>query len=261
MVDFYHFARDGISFSQTYKKNMLMLGPGQREGIIVQFNKSGVYQVMQGEINDFAEDDADLGPGEGTSDVPMATFRVTKKHDIDSVDAVDLSKLTFTPGMAATLGTSEVDHHVKINFQAGTDLGKLPAPQFVIDGQPFDFRKVLMSVGVGTVAEWTIESSMNYFHPFHIHINPFQVKEFNAPSLPRNLKPYWEQCQEPMNAWRDTVFLPPLGSTRIWQRFSTGEAAWQGKTAFHCHFLDHEDQGMIAAFLIKSEHDSRTIMV
>jgi prophage tail gpP-like protein len=37
--------------------------------------------------------------------------------------------------------------------------------------------------------------------------------------------------------------------TVINQRF--GESiAWTGKTVFHCHFLDHEDQGMIAAMII-----------
>ena len=56
---------------------------------------------------------------------------------------------------------------------------------------------------------------------------------------------------EPQNMWRDTVFIPPWGSTIIWQRFGiTLSNAWEGKTVFHCHFLDHEDQGMMAAFLI-----------
>lgn len=50
--------------------------------------------------------------------------------------------------------------------------------------------------------------------------------------------------------WRDTVFIPPNGFTQILQRFAGGEKAWTGKTVFHCHFLDHEDQGMIAAIMI-----------
>ena len=24
-------------------------------------------------------------------------------------------------------------------------------------------------------AQWTLTSNMNYYHPFHVHVNPFQV--------------------------------------------------------------------------------------
>lgn len=42
----------------------------------------------------------------------------------------------------------------------------------------------------------------------------------------------------PPNKWRDTIFIPPLGSTTIWQHFGHGRVnAWQGKTVYHCHFL------------------------
>ena len=57
----------------------------------------------------------------------------------------------------------------------------------------------------------------------------------------------------PHPMWRDTVFIPPFGMTVIRQRF--GESvAWTGKTVFHCHFLDHEDQGMIAAMMIVGKY-------
>ena len=104
-----------------------------------------------------------------------------------------------------------------------------------------------------SAAQWTLTSNMNYFHPFHIHVNPFQVKnmvpgflvghKFRNAALSTNL--------EPENMWRDTIFIPPWGSTIIWQRYGVSPAnAWEGKTVFHCHFMDHEDQGMMAAFLI-----------
>ena len=53
----------------------------------------------------------------------------------------------------------------------------------------------------------------------------------------------------PAGQWRDTVFIPPFGQTIIYQRFG-GANSFVGKTVYHCHFLDHEDQGMIAAFLV-----------
>ena len=53
----------------------------------------------------------------------------------------------------------------------------------------------------------------------------------------------------PAGMWRDTVFIPPFGLTVIHQQFGQSKA-WTGKTVYHCHFLDHEDQGMISAMII-----------
>ncbi len=50
--------------------------------------------------------------------------------------------------------------------------------------------------------------------------------------------------------WRDTVFVAPFGMTTIYQRFGGASVAFAGKSVYHCHFLDHEDQGMIAAMMI-----------
>jgi Multicopper oxidase len=40
-----------------------------------------------------------------------------------------------------------------------------------------------------------------------------------------------------------------VAQTNLYQRFG-GANSFVGKTVYHCHFLDHEDQGMIAAFLV-----------
>ena len=48
------------------------------------------------------------------------------------------------------------------------------------------------------------------------------------------------------NVWRDTVVVPPNGRTRIWVQYKN----YTGKTVFHCHFLAHEDTGMMATLFI-----------
>ena len=85
---------------------------------------------------------------------------------------------------------------------------------------------------------------MNYFHPFHIHVNPFQVASITSGKLPGKLAnmslldAVIATNMEPPGMWRDTVFIPPFGVTVIHQRFGEREA-WTGKTVYHCHFLDH----------------------
>jgi FtsP/CotA-like multicopper oxidase with cupredoxin domain len=88
-------------------------------------------------------------------------------------------------------------------------------------------------VALGSVEEWTI-FNMNYVqHPFHIHINPFQVVKINGAPV------------EPF--WADTVGLPiggtPQNPTSV--TFRTRFLDFRGTFVMHCHILSHEDMGMM----------------
>ena len=48
--------------------------------------------------------------------------------------------------------------------------------------------------------------------------------------------------------WRDTVVVPPNGRARIWVQYKN----YTGKTVIHCHFLAHEDTGMMSTLFIGS---------
>jgi FtsP/CotA-like multicopper oxidase with cupredoxin domain len=85
--------------------------------------------------------------------------------------------------------------------------------------------------GKPTAAVWTITTASG-FHPFHIHVNPFQVdrKEPNTAGAIVNA-----------TVWKDTIAaikntLPPLRMR--YTRF-------KGTFVLHCHILQHEDQGMM----------------
>ena len=46
---------------------------------------------------------------------------------------------------------------------------------FLIDGKPFDADRVDQVVELGAVEEWTVVNDSPLVHPFHIHVNPFQL--------------------------------------------------------------------------------------
>eukprot|EP00584_Thalassiosira_punctigera_P012779 CAMPEP_0172548702 /NCGR_PEP_ID=MMETSP1067-20121228/17933_1 /TAXON_ID=265564 ORGANISM="Thalassiosira punctigera, Strain Tpunct2005C2" /NCGR_SAMPLE_ID=MMETSP1067 /ASSEMBLY_ACC=CAM_ASM_000444 /LENGTH=814 /DNA_ID=CAMNT_0013335957 /DNA_START=115 /DNA_END=2559 /DNA_ORIENTATION=+ len=252
-VEFYVFASDGISYSHAVKQTALVIGPGQREGLLLQFPKAGKYGVQQLEINDFQ--------GDGETNKPtnaIAFIEVT--DDVSSSsggkDNVDLSTLVFTPGMSSDISTEEVVNQVSVNFEVHSMKDRAPVPQFIINGKEFDSSRIDEKALAATGTSWTLTSNMNYFHPFHIHVNPFQVMSIQSGELPGILigsttlqDAVFATSMNPTPMWRDTTFIPPWGMTTIRQRF--GESiSWTGKTVFHCHFLDHEDQGMISAMMI-----------
>jgi FtsP/CotA-like multicopper oxidase with cupredoxin domain len=59
---------------------------------------------------------------------------------------------------------------------------------------------------------------------------------------------------EPANQFRDTVFILPFGMVVVDQKYGSS-IAWAGKTVYHCHFVDHKDQGKIAAMMITNSED------
>jgi FtsP/CotA-like multicopper oxidase with cupredoxin domain len=100
---------------------------------------------------------------------------------------------------------------------------------FKINNSPFNHDVVNITVRAGTAEEWTIINRSSGTHPFHIHVNEFQVTEIDGVK------------QDPP-VWRDVLLLLPKVTYKIRHRF---EAAFDGKTVLHCHYLPHEDLGMM----------------
>ncbi|TFC41791.1 multicopper oxidase family protein [Cryobacterium sp. TMT2-10] len=99
---------------------------------------------------------------------------------------------------------------------------------FTINGNPFDPSRVDVKVRGGSVEEWTLTNTSPMDHPFHLHVWPMQLIE---------------QAGRPVKGviWQDVVNVPANGSARV--RISFDDFA--GTTVYHCHILDHEDQGMM----------------
>ncbi|HEX6865199.1 MAG TPA: multicopper oxidase domain-containing protein, partial [Thermoanaerobaculia bacterium] len=125
----------------------------------------------------------------------------------------------------------------------GHDVGPGFMPsKFYINLQAGELRQynpacVDITARLGTAEEWTILNTTNLdpFHVFHIHTNPFQViQNGGAPLTP----PY---------VWQDSITLPanePLGRARV-VKMRTRFEEFTGEYVLHCHFLGHEDRGMM----------------
>jgi FtsP/CotA-like multicopper oxidase with cupredoxin domain len=99
---------------------------------------------------------------------------------------------------------------------------------FAIDGRGFDPARVDQTVAAGAVEEWTITNTSPMDHPFHLHVWPMQVVSIATTPI-----------QAP--TWQNVVNVPARSSTVV--RIAFG--AYTGRTVYHCHILDHEDNGMM----------------
>lgn len=90
---------------------------------------------------------------------------------------------------------------------------------------------------VGQVEEWTVHNRSDMDHPFHLHGAAFQIRWRQAAGQRRR--------PEPWLGWHDVVNLRPGESLAL--RFVQQQA---GDRLFHCHILEHEDQGMMATLRV-----------
>jgi suppressor of ftsI len=110
------------------------------------------------------------------------------------------------------------------------------ANKFFINGKLFDPARVDADPIVGTVEQWTLVNATEEQHPFHIHVNDFQVLSIDG-------EPYRAR------GLQDTVSLPVGAKVVILNPFED----FTGKYVFHCHILAHEDLGMMAVVDVLNE--------
>ncbi|HEX5714635.1 MAG TPA: multicopper oxidase domain-containing protein [Thermoanaerobaculia bacterium] len=126
-----------------------------------------------------------------------------------------------------------------------------PLTKFTIDGRQFDSTCANVTTTIGTAAEWTVGNDTLLPHPFHIHTNPFQLMSVKGTPMSQNgAEPVWMDTFSMPNAVATPKSPPTDPTTPIaitTSQFVTRQRYEQftGEYVLHCHFLGHEDRGMM----------------
>lgn len=218
---FQQIAFDGLSFPKPREVSNVLLANGNRADVLIKGGAPGVYSLRKLSYNQ------GLGP---TPEAILATVVVQGKQ-MDMPFPTELP----TAGQLPFVQDAELTGSRQLVFDVQFNNGQL---QFLIDGTEFDMDKVNQTIKLGAVEEWTVLNNSGGQHPFHIHVNPFQVTKING-----------QPVDSPM--WQDTVILPVAstaddgstipGSVTFRSRFLD----FDGKFVLHCHILPHEDLGMM----------------
>lgn len=126
-------------------------------------------------------------------------------------------------------------------------------PRFTIDNKQFEeFGPTIeQCMPINLLQDWVVENHTTISHPFHIHINPFQVMEIDTPSVDEAGRATYS-IYKPVSdqVWQDVIALPAgvsvngqvvPGRVRIRHQF----VDFTGTYVLHCHILAHEDRGMM----------------
>jgi len=297
LLTYHQMAADGLTMANARATPTSTLQPGYRYDALVVFPEAGDYCVVNesapaaGSVSRQAATRqllglVEVGPGTPVADstaylqqvlVSVAT-QVIPSGMRDKVVAELRDGLKFTsfiphPDVADSEVTGKqelvffinIPQNGNISFEVGNksiDPKNFDPAQF--KPLPYDPDRIDRKLRLGGVDEWTLQSGF-VSHPFHIHVNPFQIVSIIDPSgkdvsLPGAVDNAGGQVdpQYPglKGVWKDTLwvkdlinnpadFPSKLATSMYTLKVRTRYQRYIGEFVLHCHILDHEDQGMM----------------
>ncbi len=284
-------ATDGLTRASAWQTKLTTFQPGYRNDALVVFPAAGPYCMIDsaapapGSVTQTAESRQLLGvvlvePG----NLAEPGFEVTSAHDYLTQKLVEAAEQTMPSSVKAKVvadlkdglkltsfiphadvqdkeikGKQELTFFIQttpdLKFEVSNDLG----PNFT--PKPYDPNRIDRHLTLSSADEWTLQSQF-VSHPFHIHVNPFQIVKILDPngkdvSLPGAVDdgggtgPADPQYPGLKGVWKDTLWVKslippdaaPKGIYTLVVR--TRYERYIGEYVLHCHILDHEDQGMM----------------
>lgn len=248
-------AQDGVQFSQTNYKTQPLgnkgqnpitgpMAPANRIDLLVQAPTTKGLHVMQ---------------IPGTTPVPILFVNVTNDPVTPQMQFPPDSAFPVLPhfldDIPANVPKRPPIRYGSVKLDAAT--GRT-ARQFMIDNRQFVDGHIDQVMTLDTAEEWTIinEDLTGIAHPFHIHINPFQVSEVYDPNVsaqPIKLDKdliWWDAFAIPAGKKAGGNVIPdPNDKNKAldpgYFKMRTRFVDFTGLYVQHCHILAHEDRGMM----------------
>jgi suppressor of ftsI len=208
---------DGGLIVQAQELQEILLAPAERIELIVQPSPQGGQVALTAAIYDrnkmgsvAAESSLTLAQISLASGTPVALPQPLRSIPELGPSTAD-KRVVFSEDMRMANGQHQMD--------------------FMVNGKAFDMQRVDLTSKLGEVELWELVNDSHMDHPFHIHGCQFQVIEHELNGV---------KTPAPMRAWKDTVNLRPREIVRVKMA-----QPFKGLRMFHCHILEHEDQGMM----------------
>jgi len=278
LLPLFGIAMDGHTRRAIAEKSDAFLQPGYREDILVMFPEPGTYCVIDGEIP--PEESVSGRPQERAllGYVEVGAGETVRSDNLSAAvqQALEDSALTqfsgdvrdaVVAGLRGGMDLSAFVDHADIEDSELTGKQTLgfryhnvnlpPDPPryqhevgylglsiggelILTNSQPYDPARIDRTLTLGGADEWTLASFWGG-HPFHIHINPFQIVSITDSDGNDVSGPGTGQYAGLKGVWKDTLFIEEGYLFKLRSRYQR----YIGDFVLHCHILDHEDKGMM----------------
>lgn len=229
-ASFYVIGADGGLLTSPESVNSLMLAPGERADLLIDFSSYNINDEIYLKSLEF---DAENIQG-------YQSFNIIKL--VIKTDETDSFSLPSSLSNIETIDTAISTYNRQFIID---DMGSMMGMggmgmmgSHTINGKTFDADRIDATVTSGSTEIWIIDNSDgDEIHPFHVHGLLFQLLERTGG---RGALIATEK------GWKDTVLLMPKEKVKIIMTFPQNK----GKFLLHCHNLEHEDDGMMLNFEI-----------
>ena len=109
---------------------------------------------------------------------------------------------------------------------------------FSINHHHMDMARIDQRLRLGSTEIWEVVNQGHMAHPFHYHSTSFQIVSRNGSAPPAHEA-----------GWKDTALVRRGETVRLIARFNQ-PAGDDHPFMFHCHILEHEDNGMMGQFTV-----------
>jgi len=274
---------DGLPVWRPRTEAAPLLPPGKRFDALVHVPTAGTYDLCSltfvqggkfstGKPPAFTPKPLPKSGGEtlATLTVTPGTGPLVPAGDIPGVIAPERNANAAAPEYEQDLAGPHVAIAQKREFVFGYNTSGGGAMQSIINtvpygasdpaiqkavaaGKPFEHTEApLADPVVGTVEQWKLVNVTPDDHPFHIHINGFQVISVNGAPVRA------DGHQDIVNIPKATAkfdsqgkLVVTNGTVVLRQRFVHYTGWW----VFHCHILQHEDNGMMATVEVRANRN------
>jgi blue copper oxidase len=219
---------DGGLLAAPEKVSSVLLGPGERIDVLVDFSSLAVGAEVHLVSNKFSEFNV-----QGRQAFKVMKFKVDRVGGLEFSLPPILSQI-HPINHGASIRTRTFD----ISAMGGGEGGHGGMGRHSINGKVFEMERVDEIVQASTTEIWEFDNIIgDEIHPMHIHGVQFQVLQRMGG---RN------QIFPSEKGWKDTVLVMPGEKVRVAMTFPE----YIGVFVFHCHNLEHEDDGMMLNYKI-----------
>jgi len=228
--NFYIIGSDGGLLRTAESVQNILLAPGERADILVDFKNTNVGDEIFLQSNSFD------GGIQGNQSFRILKFQVNKSENDSFILPSTLSGIQALQASASkktrTFDIANAGHGAGHGGHGG-------GAGHSINGLTFDMDRIDELINNGDTETWIFDNSKGTdLHPMHIHGVQFQVikREGGRGIITASEK-----------GWKDTVLCLPGEKVSVIMTFLNHK----GKFVFHCHNLEHEDDGMMLNFEIQ----------
>lgn len=217
---------DGGLLKNPATVKSVLLAPGERLDALINFVglSIGAEVFLESRMFDNA------GTAQGKQGFRIMKFKVTQTVNDGFAVPTTLSLFTSIPASAA----SRTRNFVLSVMQMSGGMNMTGMHQ--INGKSYDKNRIDENVSASATEIWEFDNSQgDEPHPIHLHGVHFQVLERTGGR---------GQLIASENGWKDTVLLLPQEKVKLIVPF----ASLTGVFVFHCHNLEHEDDGMMLQY-------------